>query len=74
MKKRYLEQVVKKQTKKHILDTLEEESKQWISSTDSIDKLTNTIIPNVYYKQSDYYIKLQEVGLSESSADGRGAL
>lgn len=61
MKKRYLESVVKKQTKKHILDTLEEESKQWISNTESIDNLTSTIIPNVHIKQSDYYIKLQEV-------------
>ena len=61
LKKKYLQDVVKKQTKKHILDTLEEESKQWLSNTDSIEKLTNTMIPNVYYKQSDYYIKLQEV-------------
>ena len=61
LKKKYLAAVVEKQTKKHILDTLEEESKQWISNTESIDQLTNTMIPNVFYKQSDYYIKLQEV-------------
>jgi len=61
MKKKYLEELVKSQTKKHILDTLEEESKQWISNTESIDQLTNTIIPNVHYKQSDYYIKMLEV-------------
>ena len=52
---------MKKQTRKHILDTLEQESKQWVSNAESIERLTDTIIPNVYYKQSDYYIKLQEV-------------
>lgn len=62
LKKKYLQDVVEKQTKKHILDTLEEESKQWISNAESIDRLTSTLIPNVLYKQSDYYIKLQEVG------------
>lgn len=61
LKERYLQQVVKKQTRKHILDTLEQESKQWISNTDSIENLTGTIIPNVFHKQSDYFIKLQEV-------------
>ncbi len=61
LKKRYLETLAKKQNRKHILDVLEAESKEWISNKDSNTVLDHTVIPNVYYTQSDYYLKLQEV-------------
>ena len=56
-----MEGLAKKQNRKHILDVLEAESKEWISNKESNAVLEHTVIPNVYHTQSDYYLKLQEV-------------
>lgn len=67
LKKIHLEDLSRTQSKKHVLDVLERESKEWMSGKDNTEILNTLVIPNVYYKQSDYYMKLQEVCLTENS-------
>lgn len=61
MKKNYLQELARKQIRRNIVKSLEEESKTWLSNMEgSFEKV---VIPNVSFQENDYFFKLQEKSL-----------
>ena len=67
LKKVIVENETRSKVRKDLLKTLNEESKYWLSNQDFNVSKNLTLIPNNFENQSDYFIKLQEVNLTEST-------
>ena len=61
LKKHFTTELIRKQNRARLLDTLERESQFWLSNEDFWAKNQMVTIPNPDDVQSDYFVKLQEV-------------
>ena len=69
LKKNYLQELARKKNRKRVIEILNEESKTWLSNSEDREKTSEILIPDVYYKQSDYFIKLQEKAMLAEQGD-----
>lgn len=61
LKKYFTTELIRKQNRARLLDTLERESEFWLSNEEFWTKHKMVVIPNPDDVQSDYFVKLQEV-------------
>lgn len=69
LKKKYLQELARKKNRKRVIQILNEESKTWLSNSDNREATSERLIPDIYYKQSDYFLKLQEKAMLAEQGD-----